>query len=120
MGARGEGSIECPDGREVKLLYTNRALAEIEKALDRSIIEVLNRFGEGSSGIRETATILRSGMEAARRDGREGGRSITLNDAYAVLDEVGFAAAASEAFAAVGAVLSYNAEGEGGDTDPNG
>jgi hypothetical protein len=117
MGARGEGVIVCPDGQEVQILYTNRALAEIEKALDRSVVSILQRFADGGSGIRETATILRSGMEAARRDNRDGNKPVTLNDAYNVLDEVGFGKVAEVTFAAVGAVLSYDADIE--DTDPN-
>jgi len=88
MGARGEATIEA-DGREVRILFTNRALAEVEAQLGQSIIEVAKGLADGSCGITEAVHLLRAGMEAARRDAREGGRAISLVDAYPVLDDVG-------------------------------
>lgn len=114
-GARGEAELQA-GGRTVRLLYTNRALAEAEQAIGKSIIGMAQGFSEGTSGILELGHLLRAGMEAARRDARAGGRPVTLDEAYDVLDGVGFAGAAQAVFTAVAAVLSYDG---GGDESPN-
>jgi hypothetical protein len=118
QGARGEGVIELPDGEEVSILYTNRALADVEKATGQSIILVADGFANGRTGIREMAQVLRAGMEAHRRDARAGGRAVTLNDAFDILDAVGFARVAEVAMTAVGEVLGYGVD-EGDLDDPN-
>lgn len=106
-GARGETILET-DSRSVRLLFTNRALAEAEGTMGKSVIGVAQGFASGESGITELGHLLRAGMEAARRDAREGGRPITLREAYDVLDEAGFAGAAEAVFTAISAVLSYD------------
>jgi len=115
-GARGEAIVQAED-REVRVLFTNRALAEAESAMGKSVIGVAQGFADGASGISELAHLLRAGMEAARRDGREGGRALTLNDAYAVLDEAGFAAVAEPVMLAIANVLAYDPRQE--EPDPN-
>jgi len=109
-GARGEATIIAGE-REVRILFTNRALADAEAQIGKSIIAVAQGFADGSSGITETAHLLRAGMEAARRDAGEGGRTVALTDAYVVLDEAGFAAVATAVCEAIAAVLSYGAGG---------
>lgn len=106
--------------REVRVLFTNRALAEVEGQLKRSIIAIAHGFADGSSGVTDVAYLLRAGMEAARRDARAGGQPITLNDAYAVLDASGFAKVSADVMMAVAAVLGDNQENENEETDPNG
>ena len=114
-GARGDITLQAGN-REVRLLYTNRALADAEGTMDKSVIGVARGFASGESGIIELAHLLRAGMEAARRDAREGGRPISLNEAYEVLEEAGFAGAAQAVFTAISEVLSY----DGGERDgPN-
>jgi hypothetical protein len=110
-GARGEITLNAGD-REVRLLYTNRALAEAEAAMGRSVIGVSQGFASGESGVTELAHLLQAGMEAARRDAREGGRRISINEAYEVLDETGFRGAAAAVFSAIGEVLSYDGDEE--------
>lgn len=117
-GARGEGVIELPDGEEINLLYTNRALADVEKSTGTSIILVADGFANGRTGVREMAQVLRAGMEAHRRDARAGGRAVTVGDAFDVLDAVGFARVAEVAMTAVGEVLGYGVDEEILD-DPN-
>lgn len=117
-GARGETTIYLPDGSEVTVLYTNRALAEAEQHLGRSIIGVAEGFANGTSGITEIAQTLRVGMEAARRDARSGGRTVTLQDAFDVLDQVGFPQVAAAVMTAVAEVLGYDGETEP-EPDPN-
>jgi len=109
MGARGEATIEA-DGREVRILFTNRALAEVEAQLGQSIIAVAQGLADGSSGITEAAHLLRAGMEAARRDAGEGGRAIAMTDVYRVLDDVGYTGVVLAVSEAMAAVLSYGTE----------
>lgn len=116
-GARKEGIISL-ESREVPVLFTNRALAEIEGQLGKSILNISEGFSNGNSGVVEIAHILRAGMEAARRDNREGGRIVALNDAYEVMDEAGFTLVADVVMTAVAGVLSYSAE-DGESEDPN-
>lgn len=122
-GARGEGIIEGTNGREFRVLYTNRALAEAEQQMGKSVISVAQGFTRGESGITELAHLLRVGIQAARRDAGERSRAVTLIEAYAVLDEVGFTAVATVVMEAVAAVLGYkprdDEDEETGEKDPN-
>jgi hypothetical protein len=116
-GARKEGIIPL-ESREVRVLYTNAAIGEIEGQLGKTIQTILEGFSNGNSGMVEVVHILRSGMEAARRDSREGGRVVTLKDAYDVMDEAGFTQVVEVTIVAVAGVLSYSAE-DGEPEDPN-
>jgi hypothetical protein len=107
-GARGEVTIQRNDGGDVRVLYTNRALANAEKMMRKSIVEVARGFAEGQSGISDIAYVLLAGMEAARVDARIGGKQYSMNDAFDVLDEVGFAGVAGPVMEAVSEVLSYS------------
>jgi hypothetical protein len=118
-GARGDVSIQDGD-HEVRLLYTNRALANAEHALGKSVIAVAQAFGSGGCGIYDVAQLLLAGMEAARQEARATGRAHTLGDAYAVMDRAGFTQAANAVMEGIAAVLSYGTEmpeDEGGE-DP--
>lgn len=121
MPARGTGAIRLEDGREVSVLYTNRAIMGVEKTLNRGIIGLLEGFVSGESGIGELAAMLQAGMEAARRDARAGGSPISLNDALDVLDAAGFAAVAAPVMEALAAVIGYEADNgyREGHQDPN-
>lgn len=109
-GARGERVIETEDG-EVRILFTNRALANAEAQLNRGVFEVLADLQSGGR-IGDVAVLLQAGMEAARRDAREGGKPVSVAQAYAVLDDVGYAAAAIAVVEAVAEVVSYTREGD--------
>lgn len=116
MSARGEQIITLPDGKEVAVLFTNRALADAEQQMGKSVIGVAQGFTAGQSALTDLAHLLRTGMAAARRDA--GNRvPVTMAEAYTVMDEVGFTAVAQAVMPALAAVLGYN--GEDG-ADPNG
>jgi hypothetical protein len=118
MGARGEGTIQV-GGDEVQVLFTNRALAEVEGKLGKSILQILSGFNTGESGITELAHLLRAGMEAARKESHASGRMTKITDAFAILEEIGFARVAEPVLLAATAVLDYGtSESEEGD-DPN-
>jgi len=108
-GARGSTTFFVGD-QEIRVLYTNRALAEIEANLNKSIVEISQGFSDGKTGIREVATMLRFGMEASRRDMRDGGRSVTMDDAYKILDELGFAEIAAAIIPAIVDMLTPKTE----------
>lgn len=110
-GARGESTLNVGK-REIKLLYTNRALADAEKELGKGIVGILQGFRDGGAGINEIAVLLKTGMEAARRDGQWGGKRVQTTDAYDVLDQVGFAGVTAKVMEAVAAVISYDGEKE--------
>lgn len=107
MSARGESKLELDD-RQVDILFTNRALAQAEKAMGKSVLAVVNNLASGDAGINDLANLLQAGMEAARRDMHNGGRPVTLNDAFDVLDEAGFADTMTAVVGAVAAVISYS------------
>jgi hypothetical protein len=113
-GARGEAVLMVGD-EQVTALYTNRALAEAERATGKTILEIARGAESGNLGIGDVAQLLHVGMEHARRESRAGGRSYTINDAWQVLDMLGFGAVAAAVFEAVAAVLSFSAE----DADDN-
>ncbi|MCB9135156.1 MAG: hypothetical protein H6636_07005 [Anaerolineales bacterium] len=129
MAARYEGFLEHRDEngktQEVRILFTNRALAEAEQAMGKGVIGVAQGFSTGSTGLFEVAHLLRAGMEHARREAKQRGRPITLNDAYEILDTFGFSRVAQMVMESVAAVLSYDPDNilpnqpENG-ADPNG
>lgn len=121
MGARGEQIIQVGDD-EVRVLFTNRSLAEAEQVMGKPILGVAQGLLNGQSGITEVAHLLRVGMQAARRDANERPFTVQLDKAYRVLDEVGFAMVMTAVMEAVTAVLGYSADdpdGEESGADPN-
>jgi len=106
MSARGESTLTVAD-TEYRILFTNRAIAEAESAMGKSVIAAVRDPGVG-----DVAQMLAAGLEAARRDGATGRRAYTIQDAYRVMDEVGFAGAAKAVLEAVAAVLAYNGGAE--------
>ena len=116
-GARGEATIVAGD-EQVRVLFTNRAIAEAEKAIGRSILGILQGFVENTTGIGDLAQLLLQGMQAARRDAR-GGSVVRIQDAWDVLDAAGFGTVAAAVMEAVAAVLAYDPNAEAEDEDPN-
>jgi len=105
----GQKTIITSD-REIELLYSNRAIANAERVMEKGIIGVLNGFQDGGSGIFEVAVLLQAGMEAARRYHRSGGKRVTMDDAYEILDKYGFTIIASNVFEAIGEVIAKGDE----------
>lgn len=123
MTARGERTFSA-GSKEVTVLFTNRALATVEARLKKGIIGVAEGLVSGASGIADVAVLLQAGMEAHRIDAKLGGRSVSMDDAYKVLDKAGFAAVASPVMEAVAAVIGYKGEAdeavtESDEPDPN-
>ncbi len=98
--------------RTYTLLYTNRALADAERATGKTITEIARGMSAGSVGVGDVAQMLLVGLEHARRETRARGRSYTLTDAWGILDQAGFTSVAAAVMEAVGAVLTYSPGGE--------
>lgn len=111
MGARGERIIEAGD-KEIRILFTNRALAEAEAQIGRSIFGVAQGLLNGQSGIKEIVELLRAGMQAARRDAGERPFTVRLETAYRLLDEAGVSTVAAALMEAVAVVLSYDGQAD--------
>lgn len=109
VGARGEGIIRTEEA-EYRILFTNRAIAEAESATGKGIIGLLQGFQIGTTGLGDVARLLAAGLEAARRDAHAGGRPLTIDDAYRIMDEVGFAECTRVTVEAVSAVMAYKGE----------
>jgi len=105
MGARGEGVIQIGE-RSVRVLFTNRALARAETALGRNVVELLREASRGGFGMNDVAELLRLGMDAARREDGAG-QAVTLDEAYGVIDEVGFIAATRVVIEGLSAVMRF-------------
>ena len=105
-GARGEAIIQAGE-REVRILFTMRALAEAEREAGKPIAVMLSAQG---FGIQESAVLLRAGMEAARRDARLGGTRVTLDAAFDLLEKIGLNAAGEAIGLAIAGALAGSAE----------
>ena len=109
IGARGEGIVEA-EGQTYPVLFTNRALAQAEKALGKPLTGFLAVIMRNELGVGDTAQLLAIGIEFGRRDAKTGGKAYTLDDAYRIMDAVGFTAVAAVIMEAIAAVLVYSQE----------
>ena len=107
------GTVLQLKDREVPLLYTNMALADVEARLGRSVVSVVQGFINGRSGVTEIGTLLRAGMEAGKKSSKQPGRTPTMEDAYEIMDELGMTKVAEEIMVIITEVLSFGANKEG-------
>lgn len=108
MAARGEEVIRTSDDREITILFTNRALAQAEERLGEPIIVIAGKLANGQVGMNQVVQLLRCGMEASDRD-RGGQGRVSVQDAYAVIDDVGFLNVVPVIITAMTGCLSYGA-----------
>ena len=54
MSARGESKLELDD-RQIDIIFTNRALAQAEKAMGKSVLAVVNSLASGDAGKQNVA-----------------------------------------------------------------
>ena len=105
---------------EIEILFTNRALAQAEVQLGKTVLQIATGAADGDLGMGDVARLLLVGMQAARRESRSGRKPPSLNDAWDVMDQVGFSETARVVFEALAAVLSYDPKeetDEKGETD---
>ena len=98
------------------MLFTNRALADVERAIGKSVTALLKGMVQSGEvpdvSVGDTAYLLQVGMEHARRDRQSRPQPYTLDDAFAVLDLAGYAKVVNVVMAALMATFSYIGEPE--------
>lgn len=100
---------------EIDILFTNRALAQAEVQLGKTVLELAGDAADGNLGMGDVARLLLVGMQAAHRDNKLSGKPPSLNDAWDVMDAAGFSEVARVVFEALAAVLSYDPKEESDD-----
>lgn len=112
MGARGEQTLTI-GGAAVRVLLTNRALARVESTMGRTVLQIADDARSGTLGMNQVAQLLQAGMQAAEREDGVKGKPVSLDEAFDVLDAVGFAEGARVVVEALAEVLGYEVkEGE--------
>lgn len=105
-GARGEGYLDL-DGETYVVLFTNRALADAERATGKTVMQLMAAVQNNLIGMGDIAHLLAIGLEYARREHRSRAGSYNVNDAWRLLDQLGFATVAAVVLEALAAVMSY-------------
>ena len=119
MSARGEAILNV-NGKEIPILFTNRALLIAEKQIGQPIMGVINAMSNMQISMGDLVALLRAGMEAARVDGRLGGKPYSNENAMDVIEELGLTTVLVPVVEAVSAVISYNGQAEpDNETSPN-
>lgn len=113
-GARGEGFLDL-DGETYVILFTNRAIADAEKATGKGILQLLNGFRGDTTGLGDLAHLLAVGLEYARREGRSRAGAYNINDAWRLLDQLGYSTVAEVVFGALTDVMMYRPKRETAD-----
>jgi len=108
MGARGEVVLNAGE-RRVTVLFTNRALAKAETALGRNVMAMLREASSSGFGMNDVAQLLQIGLDASRRENGEA-QAVTLDDAYLVLDEIGYMDGMRAVIEALSAVMTFGGE----------
>jgi hypothetical protein len=106
MSARGERFLETEDG-EIRILFTNQALAEAEQRMGKSVLAVARDLVNGQGGVVDVAHLLRAGMQASNNNGRIK-NTVSLHQAYKIMDDVGFAVVLKAILEAITDVLMYS------------
>jgi len=106
-GARGEGILTL-QGEQYVVLFTLRALADAERVTGKSIVQLMTAASTQAVGVGELAQLLVVGLEYGRRDGRTRTTSYGPNDAWRLMDALGFAVVAVVVLEALAAAMSYS------------
>lgn len=105
-GARGEGILTL-DGEEYPILYTMRALANAERLTGKSITVLMAHVMNSALSIGDLAHLLTVGLEAARQEHKSRSGGYTINDAWRLLDRIGYAQVTIVVMEALSAAMSY-------------
>lgn len=116
-GARGEAFLQAGD-ETYPILFTNRGIFKAERILGKPVLQITSALSDQTLSMGDLVRLLFIGLEAGRRDAREGTGPYVLNDAWDVLDTVGFGSALVAVFDALAEVLSYSQETEEADDLP--
>ena len=109
VGARGEGFLEL-DGERYVILFTLRALADAERLTGKSVMTLMTAAQRGDLFIGDLASLVVVGLEAARREHRDRPRGYDANDAWRLLEGVGFTAVMVVVLEALVSIMSFTRE----------
>jgi len=90
VGARGECRFDLAENGECSLLFTNAALMTAERELGTTFPGIIRQLEGTNLSLTNCRTLVRIGMETARRENHEARGSYTDADAQKVLDQVGY------------------------------
>ena len=113
-GARGEGYLEL-DGERYAVLFTLRALADAEQFTGKSIMQLMAAAQANAMSVGNLAQMLAVGLEYARRERKGRVRPYDVNDAWRLLDGLGFTIVLVVVLEALAAVMSFRPGAEGSD-----
>ena len=113
-GARGEGVLVL-EGEQHRVLFTLRALADAERATGKTALQLMAASTSGGLGVGDVAALLAVGLAAARREHLGGAGGHNLNDAWRLLDNLGFSAVAAVVVEAMTVVMTFQPAGESAD-----
>lgn len=107
FGARGESHVK-DGGEEIPLLFTNRALLEVERMVGKPIITILLDYYEKKISMDSISKILRVGLETARKESMGKQATVSLDEAFDILDRVGFTDCAAAIVSGISEVINYS------------
>lgn len=104
--------------REYPVLFNNRALAEGERLLGKSILQFAKEAQNGSLGVSDTAYLLLVGLEAGRREAKTSAKPFTVQSVFPLMDRVGFPEAMKLVVEGIAEVLGSEGTEADRDEDP--
>jgi len=104
-GPRGNVYLTAGD-QEYPVLFNNRALADAERMLGKSVLQLAQDAERGRLGVGEVAAVLMVGLEAGRRSEKTTAKTFTLPRVYKIMDEVGFPEVTRIVMEGIGEVLA--------------
>ncbi len=107
MTATGRGYLAAGEDK-IEILFTNRALAQAETQLGKTVLQIVSDASGDNLGIGDVTRLLLVGMQAARHDKKERGTPPSMKDAFSVMDQGGFAEVRRVVLEARAAVRSYD------------
>ena len=122
MGARGECRFDIGEEEERAVLFTNAALMTAERELGKTLPGIIRQLAAVDLSLTNCRTLLRIGLETARRENHEARASYTDADAQKVLDLVGYFTVTEQLSKAIIEVFNYgrvkNPEDKQADENP--
>lgn len=107
VGARGECRFDMGEGEERAVLFTNAALMTAERELGKTLPGLIRQLIAVDLSLTNCRTLLRIGLETARRENHEARASYNDADAQKVLDLIGYYTVTEQLSKAIIEVFNY-------------
>ena len=98
-------------------LWSNMGTGQERQGNPAPVLQITNALTDQTLSMGDLVRLLLIGMEEGRRDARQGDRAFGINDAWKVLDLVGFRGVLVAVFDALAQVLSYSPEADDQEAD---